>query len=101
MTRPDQRDRCALDGDAFLPFQRIVIGSGRAFVNISGTVLGTAQVKQTLGERGFPGVHVGNDSQVTKRVEHAISRSIVAYSENNPGRHADRQRVQANCGRVS
>ena len=67
---PVNRHGGRVDGDALLTFERVEVRGGVTGVDVTHLVLGAAIVKDSLRGRGFPGVHVGDDANVSKFLEH-------------------------------
>ena len=66
---PVKRNSGGVDGDASFLFFWITIGFGRAFIDKSHSMLGTAVKKHPFGNGGLAGIDVGDDSQVPQVFE--------------------------------
>src|SRR5262249_30694918 len=67
---PFHRHGCAVDRDPLCFLKRIEVGGGVAFVNITGLVLGAAEVKNPLRCGGLARVHVSDNADITHFFEH-------------------------------
>src|SRR5439155_7275544 len=86
---PLDGDRGAVDGDALGLFEGVEVGGGVALIDIAGLVLGSAEVQDPLRGRGLAGVHVGDDADVAKFLEHGwwsrlVERDCVFYRPTPP-----------------
>ena len=75
---PLDGDGGAVDGDALGLFERVEVGGGVAVVDVADLVLGAAEVEDALRRRGFAGVHVCDDADVTKFLEHGYTAAAFA-----------------------
>lgn len=61
---PRTADGGGEDGDATVSLLRVVVGDGRALVDLAALVGGPGGVEDPLGDGGLPGVDVGEDAEI-------------------------------------
>ena len=66
---PGKRDAGGVDGDAALLLFGVVVGVGRALIDLADAVLGAAVEQHPLGDRGLAGIDVGDDADVANGIE--------------------------------
>src|SRR5262249_36734160 len=73
----------AVDGDALGLLERVEVGGGRALIDVAGLVLGAGEVEDALGGRGLARVHVRDDADVAKVLDHGFVLSAAAAQRAN------------------
>ena len=69
MSLPGKLHAGGIDRDAAFGFFGIVVGRGRAHIDLAGPVLRATGEQHPLGDGGFAGVDVGDDADVADAFE--------------------------------